>query len=159
MGLENEGIRQVARAVLLDLDDNILLVRYVRREDSLDHPDSYWVPPGGALEGDESPQMALAREIEEETGLSPEIGPLIWERDVHFDFMGEMISQFERFYLVRVEKILPKVFNISPEPIIEHRWWTYKEIQSSTAQFFPENLADLLPPILEGSIPSLARKI
>lgn len=67
-------IRQAVRAVLLDPDDRILLVRYV----SPDTGATFWTTPGGGLHPDESPGEALRRELQEEAGLDEfEPGPVI----------------------------------------------------------------------------------
>lgn len=59
------------RLAVLD-GDRILLVEIAdeaRLEDSPDEPKSEWMTPGGALEFDEQPEEAAARELAEETGL------------------------------------------------------------------------------------------
>jgi ADP-ribose pyrophosphatase YjhB (NUDIX family) len=50
-------------------DDGQVLV--VKRAD-----DGRWVPPGGVLELDETPQQGCAREVFEETGYKVEVGAL-----------------------------------------------------------------------------------
>lgn len=56
----------VAKALVLDEHNNCLVLRR-----SKTHPDSALKPdlPGGVIDGDESPQTAVCREIAEETGL------------------------------------------------------------------------------------------
>src|SRR6185312_11920695 len=84
-------IREAARAVLLDPDDRILLVRFefpTRR---------VWAAPGGGME-------------EEETGLTgSEIGPLVWTRLHVIPFIGgRWDGQHERYHLVRAPAFDPR---------------------------------------------------
>lgn len=55
------------KGILLD-QDKLLLLRNPRGE---------WELPGGRLEADETPEVCLAREIDEELGLAVEVGPLV----------------------------------------------------------------------------------
>lgn len=66
--------RAAAYVVCRDEANRLLLTRFV----SSGHPDSgKWTMPGGAMEWGESPVATAARELEEETGLSAAIGPVI----------------------------------------------------------------------------------
>ncbi len=60
-------------AAILRRGDRILVCR--RRHDQ-DHP-AKWEFPGGKIEGDESPEQCLRRELDEELGIDAEIGPLL----------------------------------------------------------------------------------
>jgi 8-oxo-dGTP diphosphatase len=63
-----------AYVVCRDGADRLLLTRFV----SPGHPDSgKWTMPGGAMEWGESPTATAVRELEEETGLSATIGPVL----------------------------------------------------------------------------------
>ena len=61
--------RMGAGVLLSDPDGRILLVQPTYKPD--------WEIPGGAVEVDESPRAAALREMEEELGLSVEIGRLL----------------------------------------------------------------------------------
>jgi len=152
--MTQRAFRQAARVVVLDAEGDVLLVRY---EELLDptsaRPQSYWVPPGGGLAHGESHRAAVARELEEETGLAPEIGPLLWERACTYRFEGRFINQHERFYLARLDAVRPAVANRTPEPIVEHRWWTVADVRRSSERFFPHNLGELLGPVVRGKLP------
>jgi len=54
-------VLRIAAAVILDGDGRILLVRK--------QGTTAWMQPGGKLENDELPDVALARELDEELGL------------------------------------------------------------------------------------------
>lgn len=60
--------------------DEVLLTRLSARAA---HPGS-WTLPGGGIDHGERPAAALAREVEEECGLSCEVGELLGVHDTHF---------------------------------------------------------------------------
>jgi ADP-ribose pyrophosphatase YjhB (NUDIX family) len=160
--MTTDPVRHVARVVLIDKAGNVLLVRYEESEATGlggEGLRTYWVPPGGALNQDESHRSAAARELEEETGLKAEIGPLLWERKHTMRLQGELISQMERYYLARVEAVSPAVSNRSSEDIVEHRWWALRELQRSSGQFFPEGFVGLVAPVIEGQLPATPLRI
>jgi 8-oxo-dGTP pyrophosphatase MutT (NUDIX family) len=78
---------------------------------------SYWVPPGGALEPGESYRSAARRELEEESGLLPEIGPEIWVVEHRLRFHGQLVNQRERYFIGRVNAVRPAVANRTADAI------------------------------------------
>ena len=60
-------------------DDAILLTRV----SAIGYPPGWWALPGGGIDQGESPSAALARELFEETGLTPGTVRLIDVHDVH----------------------------------------------------------------------------
>ena len=96
-------LRQAARAVLLDPDDRILLVRF-------QFPDvAVWGTPGGGVDPDETHEQAIVRELAEEAGLEEVVlGPWIWTRKHVIPFLdGKWDGQVERFVLVRTARFEP----------------------------------------------------
>ena len=69
-------LREAVRALLLDDDDHVLLVRF-------EFPTAtVWGLPGGGLEPDEEHLAGLRRELREELGLiDVVIGPHVWSRE------------------------------------------------------------------------------
>ncbi len=61
--------RAIAQMLVRDGDGRVLLCRLTYKND--------WDLPGGVVEVSESPQLAVAREVEEELGLALETGPLL----------------------------------------------------------------------------------
>ena len=61
-------------------DQQVLLTRLSARAA---HP-GRWTLPGGGIDHGEHPSVALEREVEEECGLSCEVGPLVGVHDTHF---------------------------------------------------------------------------
>ena len=160
--MTGDSARHVARIIVMDDADKVLLVRYEDAE-SFDPdgegPVTYWVPPGGALNKYESHRSAAARELHEETGQTPEIGPALWEGRITLRIEGKLVNQWERYFLARLPVSSPTVSNQSAEAIVEHRWWTLPELKRSSAQFFPKGLVKLLAPVIEGEISSAPLRI
>ena len=93
---EGLRIREAVRALMIDVADHVLLVRF-------EFPaGTRWALPGGGVEPGESDLDALRRELEEEVGLvDAVIGPQIWHRlhivpfiNGQFDGQRERITSF-----------------------------------------------------------------
>lgn len=135
-------IRRGVRAVLLDPEERILLVRFVNPDDGR----VYWATPGGGVEEGEADEACLRRELLEETGLEDVgIGPPLWTRREVFPWAGRILDQSETLYLVRTPHFEPQpTIPLGPEAISELRWWTRGEIDGSHEEFVPRGLARLL---------------
>ena len=72
--------QRIAAYALARREDEVLLTRLSRRAA---HP-GQWTLPGGGIDHGERPAAALAREVEEECGLSCEVGDLLDVHDTHF---------------------------------------------------------------------------
>lgn len=144
-------VREAVRAIVLDPDDRVLLVRWVNE----DHDVDVWLTPGGGLDEGEDPDEGLRRELREETGLDAfEAGPLIWMRTHAFPWYGRTVEQRETFVLVRVPRFEVRLTaELAVEGVREIRWWTLEEIEASSATFAPRRLAVLLRDLLESGPP------
>lgn len=118
-----------------------------------------WMTPGGALEHGETHEEAALRELWEETGLRADsVSPCLWTVRFVFEKEGRVYDQRERYFGVRTAStvIHPGNREVSERTqILEHRWWAMPEIESSSADFRPRNLATLLPAVLEGRYPGV----
>ncbi len=140
-------IRQAVRAVLLDPEDRVLLVRF-------EFPDSgtKWALPGGGIEAGETDHDALRRELAEEVG-APEvtIGPHVWNRLHIVPFIdGSHDGQIERIYVVHTPVFTPNPAltweQLNAEYVFEVRWWHPDELHGATPiapRRLPEHLATM----------------
>jgi len=84
------------RVTLFIVDDDKILMIHRNREGNL-----YYVVPGGGVEEGETVIEAAHREAAEETGLTIELGPLLWQRPFSTDMgNGRFIDQMEYAYLI-----------------------------------------------------------
>ena len=139
---------------MLDLDDRILLVRF-------EFPTrTVWATPGGGIEPGESPENAIRRELEEETGLaSVEIGPVIWTRLHIVPFIGgRWDGQREQYHLVRTAAFTPKPRHsweqLNAEYVFELRWWTLHDLGAAEETFAPRRLPELVLDLVENGPPT-----
>lgn len=117
-----------------------------------------WASPGGAIEGDETPEQAAIRELKEEIGLQVEsVGPCVWLRRHLFHWQGAVYDVRERFFVCDVDayEVGSHVNEDEAERewVLGHRWWSLAEIAASEDVFVPRDLANLLLPLLKGEYP------
>ncbi len=147
-------IRQAARALIVDPDDRVLLVRF-------EFPaGTRWALPGGGIEPGESPVDAVRRELVEEVGLhQADVGPHIWTRLHIIPFLnGQWDGQREQIHLVRSARFEPSPAmsweELHAEYVFELRWWSADEIRDADAVFVPRALHEHLLPVLAGELPA-----
>jgi 8-oxo-dGTP pyrophosphatase MutT (NUDIX family) len=147
--------RRVARVVLLDPQDRILLLRGHEPEDA---GDNWWFTPGGGLEGDETHEQAALREVMEETGITEvELGPALWQRFCSFPFAGRRWDQDERYYLARTSQTSTHATGLTElerRSVAGARWWTCQELTEAHETVYPTRLAELLRRLLDEGPPS-----
>jgi 8-oxo-dGTP pyrophosphatase MutT (NUDIX family) len=151
-------VRQAARAVVLDPEDRILLVRWVNEDNGVD----VWLTPGGGIDEGEDEAAALRRQLREETGLDAfEPGPTIWSRRHSFPWYERTVDQRETFVLVRVAAFEPRPDSaaLDAEGVRDVRWWALDELEVSNATFSPRRLAALLRELLENGAPPEPRDV
>ena len=153
--------RQAARALLLDPDDQVLLVRFEFPAGTV------WGLPGGGIDTGESVADALRRERYEELGLTEfELGPHVWNREHVIPMMTGHDGQQDRIHLVRIDRFEPAPTigweAMRAEHVHEVRWWTLDElVQVPTdvevwpgqVRFSPRRLASLVRHLLDDGPP------
>jgi 8-oxo-dGTP diphosphatase len=149
-------LRESVRALVLDPDDNVLLVRF--HWDGLELENGFWANPGGGIEPGESRQQALERELREEVGiLKADLGPELWTKTSYFD-NGAYDGQVDHIHLVRAAGgPTPgdlKARDLAVENIRDVRWWPAADVIAGLAVFAPRDLPKLLDRLLtEGPPP------
>jgi 8-oxo-dGTP pyrophosphatase MutT (NUDIX family) len=146
--------RDAARILLIDSTGRVLLQEVEGLGDG-----TVWITPGGGLEPGEAHEAAAMREIREEVGHhAAALGPCVWTREHEFTFRGARYRQRERFFVVRCEPFdvdESGLDELETEVVKGHRWWTLGEIRNAKGTIFaPRALADLLEPLLAGSLPA-----
>jgi 8-oxo-dGTP diphosphatase len=150
-------IRSAVRALIVDPDERVLLVRF-------EFPDgTVWALPGGGVEPDEHPIDALQRELAEELGLvDAEISPHVWDRTQlirfeHGSVGGPWDGQHDRCYLVRAAAFEPRPHlsweQLRAERLHEIRWWTLADVHGHAGRFSPRRFPEYLTRLLRDGPP------
>ncbi|MGW6925199.1 NUDIX hydrolase [Streptomyces sp. NPDC054950] len=143
-------VREAARAIVLDADQRILLLRY-------DEGGGFWATPGGSLEGGEDHATAILRELGEELGIDEtaiELGVHLANRSADHLVGGREVRQVERYFLARVSPAdVSPAYATQPDNIREYRWWTETDLRSTGETVHPRGLADLVAAVAEGRTP------
>ncbi|WP_430593024.1 NUDIX hydrolase [Humidisolicoccus flavus] len=140
-------VRRTARVVLLDPEDRVLLF-FTHWDNRIAPP--RWLTVGGGIEPGESAREGAARELFEETGLRvPEasLGTPIWQevRDLPSGHSFDRVDS--TYFLARTATFRPSNASWEPselEDILDARWWSLEAIDSSSDNFDPENVRDIL---------------
>ena len=142
------ALREAARAILLDPDNRVMLLRY-------DENGGFWATPGGSLEPGETPRQAVIRELREELGVRHvDLGPHLATRTKDHQVAGRDVRQAERYYLARVrpENVDPQSA-ANPDNIQEWRWWSLAELTATSQTVYPAELTELFRGILASGPP------
>jgi ADP-ribose pyrophosphatase YjhB (NUDIX family) len=144
-------LREASRAIVLDSEERVMLVRYENENGG------FWATPGGSLEDGEDHATATLRELDEELGIDRkviELGPQLAVRSKDHLVGGHEVRQVERYFLTRVSAADVDPARASqPDNIREHRWWTLADLQATAETVYPLGLADLVTSVLEHGVP------
>ncbi|MEN3183745.1 MAG: NUDIX domain-containing protein [Atribacterota bacterium] len=88
---------------------------------------SFWTLPKGHLEEGESEEEAAIREIHEETGYVPRLGPKLGEISYTYERNNRVFEEHVTFYLAEVEK---EGVRTAEEEVAEVRWFPLVEASS-----------------------------
>ncbi|WP_449411650.1 NUDIX hydrolase [Methylobacterium komagatae] len=150
-------IRHIARAIVLDPADRLLLIAYtsVHTKGPDGEPLRFWFMPGGGLEPGEDHVTACARELGEEIGRSDvTIGPQIASCDGPFHLFKQSRDARERYFLVRLpdDRIDTSLLaETEDNPVQGTRWWTLDELQATRERIEPAGLARVVAHAISGT--------
>lgn len=138
--------RQAARVILIDHAGRVLLFR--GGDPARPEAGTWWFTPGGGLDEGETVEDGARREVREETGLVlTELGPVVLERSIDFQFEGVRVEQDEIFYAVSVEGFViddREWTDLERRIMVEHRWWPRTDLETTSDMIYPEGLVELL---------------
>ncbi|WP_328536427.1 NUDIX hydrolase [Streptomyces sp. NBC_00344] len=148
-------LRKVARVILLDPDDRILLMNGF---EPADPSRTWWFTPGGGVEAGESREEAALREVREETGIAGiDLGPVLWKRLCSFPFDGRRWNQDEWYFLARTTEtatVMDGLTSLEQRSVAGLRWWTSAELSAARETVYPTRLAGLLRTLLDEGPPA-----
>jgi 8-oxo-dGTP pyrophosphatase MutT (NUDIX family) len=135
-----------SRVLLVDQYDHVLLL--LTRHDVEGYP-ARWLTTGGHLEVGEDHPTAAVRELFEETGLViDDPGMPFWTHDfVAERAPGVWASHHEVWYSLRTQRFEIDRRNWTAEEqvdIIDQRWWSLGDLETTTDPIEPPHLARLL---------------
>lgn len=147
--------RRAARVICFDPDGRILLIR---SSDPADRGKPHWWElPGGGIDGIESPEQALLRELSEEAGVTNAvIGPCVWTQRAQFTFAGWDFDQDERIYVATSDGDSSGTRHLEAFEALafeESRWWDPTEFLAEDGATVPPRLREFLPAVLAGDLP------
>ncbi|MGH2720841.1 MAG: NUDIX hydrolase [Actinomycetota bacterium] len=139
-----ERNRRAARLLLLDDEGRVLLVQFENGRG-----ERWWAAPGGGADPGETIEQALAREVDEELGLS-DIPPAeaVFRRDVVFEnLQGRTVRQLEHYFVARcLRHDVPaqRLSRLRAEGVVAVRWWTVGELADTEDRVYPDGLVAFL---------------
>ncbi|MFC9646090.1 NUDIX hydrolase [Streptomyces mirabilis] len=140
-------LREAARAIVMDADDRVLLLRY-------DEKQGFWATPGGSLQQGEDHPTATLRELGEEVGIDEKaigLGPQLAERTKDHLVGGREVRQVELYFLARVSAAdVDPTRAAQPDDIRAYRWWTLAELRNTQETVHPIGLADPVATVAAG---------
>jgi 8-oxo-dGTP pyrophosphatase MutT (NUDIX family) len=136
------------RATLFVVDDDGCVLMFRGGDPARPEDGTWWFPPGGGVEVDETIEAAGRRELHEETGLVvTELGPVVHVRATEFSFLGVEYDAVEHCFLVRAPRFEVNRAgwsDVERAALHEHRWWSRAELTKSNEVVHPADLVDLL---------------
>jgi ADP-ribose pyrophosphatase YjhB (NUDIX family) len=143
-------VRPTSRLLVLDEQDKLLLMRTKAPDTS---GASRWITPGGGVDPGEDHAQAAVRELLEETGqVVTDVGAVVRVDDfeVPWDAADHTHGHAE-FFVVRLphfEVVDDGWTDDERVDILESRWWSLSELETTSEPVEPADLAALLRSVL-----------
>lgn len=138
--------RRAGRVVLVSQEGSVLLLSGT--DPRLPDAPRFWFVPGGGAADGETLEEAARRELYEEVGARVgELGPPAWRREVSFVFDGAHYHQAESFFVVRAPYFRPEptaLTDLERRAGMAARWWPLAELATTREVVHPAALASLL---------------
>lgn len=142
--------RNSSRAVILNRNHEVLLYKFI--QDEIQGDVAWWVFPGGGLEGTESFEEALIREIQEEIGIAIN-APIkwIWQRDILLNGKQGALLSHERFYLCHldIETNLDHFTDHEKKTFQQYKWFSLDELKSFSEHISVSQAYELIEAIIQ----------
>ena len=143
-------VRPTSRLLVLDEDDRLLLMMTKAPDTS---GAARWITPGGGVDPGESHEEAAVRELHEETGqVVAEVGPVVRVDDfeVPWDAADHTHGHAEFFVvgLPHFEVVDDDWTDDERVDILESRWFSLDELESTTDPVEPVDLAATVAEVL-----------
>jgi 8-oxo-dGTP pyrophosphatase MutT (NUDIX family) len=152
MSKENSGakttrtrpVKMGGRVMALNAKNEVLLVTH--------NPAAFWYTPGGHTDPGESLEDCARRELFEETGLSAEVGRLIFVEEGIDPELDE--HKIEFYFLVYTDaQNLPQEWSDQGGPVMQARFFSREELKT-LPEVFPTTLRDTFWQLLESNFSS-----
>lgn len=138
--------RSTSRLIIADRDDAVLLFLTYGKDHAVP---PRWITPGGGVDPGEDFLVAGVRELREETGLVVDsVGEPFLMQDLHVntDWHPYELGHWAWFSL-RTDRFEPSDAGWMPDErvdIVDARWWTADELETSGEPYEPADLPDLI---------------
>ena len=148
------NIRKAVRGVIINPLNKVLLI--CMKADPLKEDQkelsTFWLTPGGKVEGTENYEEALVREIREEVGFTEIQMERILFSDEWVDIWHQFpLRLFNRYYLVRSQEVdftNQYLMEDERDVVLGYKWWSLQELLTTQEIVFPRFLANELEHIL-----------
>lgn len=141
--------KRSARGIVRDAKGRILLLNWRDPKNGRE----VWEVPGGSIEGDETLEQALIRELREETGLiNIRVGEAVWSRTHTFTWADQEYTADETFFLcdLLTEDCVPLSHDeVESAGYVGRRWWDPGQLPRRDETFVPPDLGLRLASLTE----------